>query len=844
MGNEPAVQIPVPKPTPRRPVVPLALSLCAGVVCYPWLGGGVWLALAVVATVAAWGCRRWWIGSVFLLVAVAAAGGALARCEFERFRADEIALLSTDSPRLGFFEVELTDDPAVVSGQFGLLRELPPKQVVSADVRAVKLWSGWSPASGHVLLQIDGVHPRLSAGQRVRVFAELQRPAAPANPGQFDWSAFYRQQRVLVTLTVPHVQNVTLIGEPAPSLRFRLRREALWLLAAGFPQVHALEAALLSSLLLGDREAVLRQEWPVLQQAVVAYQLSVSGLHVALLGAAVWFACRLMRWRPVVSLLVATGLSLGYAAVAIPSFSGMRAVLAAVLVAAAVLLRRSLDRFQLLATVGLLIVLWQPLDVFTLGLQLSAAVVLAVALLLPAVERWWIARQNLHERLAPQQHLTRWQKRRRWLAKRLWQTAVVGVIAWLAVLPVAVTEFGLLNPWAPIIGTALLPLVLICLAAGVMKVVFTLAWPIGAAVWAAGATVPVGWVRRLAEWVATLPGSSVAVHAPPGWMIPLYYALLLLPLLPTRWIAGRRRWALRVAPAVGVLGVLVVPSPGPGAGPATGLRVTLLSIGAGQCAVVQPPGNASALMIDAGSSTVNDVVRTVVAPYFRAQGITRVEQIFLSHGDYDHISAAGAIAAAYGTREVYISTHFRPNAVANMPDQALLSEFDGMGLVPRLISRGDTVDLGGGVKLAVLWPPADGELNSNNAGLVLRVTYAGRSVLFPADIQDPAFAGLLVHPAELRSDVLVAAHHGSSETLTPAFLRAVAPRFIVSSNASRLTVKQKVFDRMVGSTPLYRTSEFGAITVTISPSGEIALETFRRPESGLTRFSGSVSPTR
>jgi beta-lactamase superfamily II metal-dependent hydrolase len=74
--------------------------------------------------------------------------------------------------------------------------------------------------------------------------------------------------------------------------------------------------------------------------------------------------------------------------------------------------------------------------------------------------------------------------------------------------------------------------------------------------------------------------------------------------------------------------------------------------------------------------------------------------------------------------------------------------------------------------------------------------------------------------------VLVAPHHGSSEDLTPAFLAAVQPQMILSSNFGRLTNKQKRFETMVGRTPLYRTPECGAITVTIHKDGTISVSTF------------------
>jgi competence protein ComEC len=106
------------------------------------------------------------------------------------------------------------------------------------------------------------------------------------------------------------------------------------------------------------------------------------------------------------------------------------------------------------------------------------------------------------------------------------------------------------------------------------------------------------------------------------------------------------------------------------------------------------------------------------------------------------------------------------------------------------------------------------------------LSYAGRTVLFPADIQLDAMRELLKSPGQLKADVLVAAHHGSSELTTPAFVSAVDPKFIISSNGSPLSEKQKQFEEMIGSRPLYRTSNCGAITLHIRPNGAIAVETF------------------
>jgi competence protein ComEC len=257
-------------------------------------------------------------------------------------------------------------------------------------------------------------------------------------------------------------------------------------------------------------------------------------------------------------------------------------------------------------------------------------------------------------------------------------------------------------------------------------------------------------------------------------------------------------------------------------GPVT---ITFLSVGAGQCAVVRTP-DGHADFVDDGSSTISDVAKAVVIPWMREERCSIVDRILLSHGDFDHISATADIFAAYRQPTVYTTPHFARHAVGNIPAEALLKTLADAGKSPSLLHEGEHLDLGGGAGVDVLWPPVKCAMNSNNCGMVLKLTYAGATVLFTADIQEPAERELLKHRDELKADVLVAPHHGSAEDTTGAFIGAVKPRFIVASNAEKLTHKQRVFDFLAQSFALYRTSRCGAIDVVIEDDGRISIKTF------------------
>jgi competence protein ComEC len=394
-------------------------------------------------------------------------------------------------------------------------------------------------------------------------------------------------------------------------------------------------------------------------------------------------------------------------------------------------------------------------------------------------------------------------------------------------MPLIAYHFGQLNSWAVPAGVVLLPLTVVALYAGVGKIVLTLFWPSGAHFWAMVAAVPIVCMRHLIERLDRFPGASIAV-SPPIWLLTVYYGLILLFFVPIRvklW-----RWLTRMASMAACAALLLLPNvagglPTSGAAPREPLRITLVSVGAGQCAVVRPtPGHA--IFIDVGSDTVSDVGRALVLPWLRAEHCGNVDKILLSHGDFDHISAAAEVFQNYDEPTVYTSPHFARHAVGNFPATSLLHVLQSAGRPPTIIHQGDHVDLGNGAAIDVLWPPVNCNMNSNDCGLVLKLKFAGETVLFPADIQVAPERELLKHPELLRADVLVAPHHGSAETTTAAFIRAVHPKYILASNAEKLTHKQRIFDTIAEDYPLYRTSRCGAIDLTIETSGQIDIQTF------------------
>jgi competence protein ComEC len=809
--------------------LPAAICLIAGIALHPVAPTGPmqWLAVAVIFAAAA---ALGFVGDVPLLIALICTGIAAAQLETFYFPSNHIALFTGDEPQLAMVQVRL-DEAAHSSGTDGS-RHVSPKVDFVATVLRIRTWSGWVPATGQMRVSIGQPIDALNEGDRVELVGAIQRPPLAANPGQMDWARIERLQRIATDMHVTHASAVRRLAAHSPGFLPIIRQKARRWLASGFSPPAAVDESVLSALVFGDHEEALHPVAEDFRRAGLAHLLASNGLRIAVLAAGIYLLATLASFSPRRRIWITVSAVAAFAFLTVPAAQAIRPVLLCVTVAVATAGRRIVDSVQILSVAAIIILLASPLTLYSAGFQLGFAAVLGLMLFSGPVAAWLSEWEDPHRRFAGALLLRRpWQRILRSAGDALRRSFAAALVAWLIVIPIVAFHYEQFNPWAIPLGICLAPLVFLTMVSGFLKILLTAIVPALGVQWAPVAALPADLLARAVAFCSKIPGGNLAVTTPSPAALFLYYALLCAPaLVRLKWFgqwtqSALRRWGARCAPACAGIVLLLMPLDRGPLPPDGALRVTLLSVGAGQCAVVEAPDN-RVYLFDCGSSTLSDALRECLEPFLRHEGREHVDVICLSHGDFDHISAAAGAYREFGVNAVWISPFFRQHAHESVTAGSLLEMLDDSGDSPKIICRGGRIDLGKGAELSVLWPPSSGTFTSNNAGLVMRLTYAGRSILFPADIQAPPERELLKTPGELTSDVLVAPHHGSFEESTGDFVRAVHPRFIVSSNSNRLSGKQRSFDDLPSAQPLYRTNRCGALVITISQEGNLKLDGF------------------
>ena len=196
----------------------------------------------------------------------------------------------------------------------------------------------------------------------------------------------------------------------------------------------------------------------------------------------------------------------------------------------------------------------------------------------------------------------------------------------------------------------------------------------------------------------------------------------------------------------------------------------------------------------------------MVVPYLRAIGVGKLDALVVSHKDKDHSGGAASVREAVPVARVLSS----------------LAELVGERCVAGQNWEWD------GVRFSILHPDADDyqrkTTKTNALSCVVRVAAAGSSVLLPADIEADNEKALIARASSLRSDVLLAPHHGGAASSTPEFIAAVGAREVVFSAGYRNAFKHprpEVLARYAASRH-WRTDRDGAIRIVLGSAAEVS----------------------
>ena len=212
--------------------------------------------------------------------------------------------------------------------------------------------------------------------------------------------------------------------------------------------------------------------------------------------------------------------------------------------------------------------------------------------------------------------------------------------------------------------------------------------------------------------------------------------------------------------------------------------LNMLDIGQGDCFVVND-GNGNIYISDCGSTTIDEVGKKRLLPFLKSKGWNRVDTIFVSHMDKDHVNGVNDLLECpeIAIGRVVISESYKSGRL----NCGELEELKALAYKRKVnifyMKKGDEIRHGE-ISFKCIYPAGNEIIeDQNEASIVMRMDYRSLSVLFTGDIASSTEEQVinLTDKSILDCDILKVCHHGSKNSSSPNFLKEVNPKLYLVS---------------------------------------------------------------
>lgn len=639
-------------------------------------------------------------------------------------------------------------------------------------------------------------------GSRIQITGQFEPFSNATNPGQFDLAQYYETLGIGGRLKKAQILAVSEEFSMVKEKLFKLREYWKEYLFECFPEK---EASILSAMLLGDKSGVDSEIKELYQDNGIVHILSISGLHITLIGMSLYRLLRRMGC-PVPIAAILGGLLLGlYGVMTGLGVSSIRAIGMYLIRMLGEILGRTYDMMTALGVMALVMLAGRTAYLNNGGFLLSFGSICGIGLVLPRLEG--DAEKNpVKKAIMP------------------------GLSITLFTLPIQLKLYYEIPVYSIFLNMLVLPFM------GTVMVVGMAVMMIPGIQWAG---LPDVLILRGYEWLCTLfgslPGHTWNPGAPDTWQIVVYYVLLLLALQIRKLATGRdsgeaRASANRLQKVVKwrsewiliIAGIVILSIQFP-----KELSVTFLDVGQGDCICVRT--GEETYLFDCGSSSERNVAENILIPYLKQEGIKHLDAVFVSHPDNDHISGILELLENGYEEGIEVERLILPDIgekrrEEELKELLLAAEQATGGSVPVAFMGKGAVWQSRKVSFICLHPGSESaDLDTNAYSQCFLIKYGKFTMLLTGDVEEDGEKQLLETLTEMGVkdiSLLKAAHHGSRYSTSQEFLERLSPTVAVIScgrDNSYGHPHEEVLERLEqAGTIIYMTPRTGAVEMDVS----------------------------
>lgn len=641
-------------------------------------------------------------------------------------------------------------------------------------------------------LQRHQLYEKLNPGNKIFLTGIYQKGRDQRNPGEFDYNKYLNSKGITGLFISYNTDSVNIVDQKRNVFKtflFKTRKS----IDKVIHDLHQPETAgLLRGLILADRSEIDFETKNDFINSGVIHILAVSGLHVGyLLLIFILIFGRFGIYSR--SILTIIGLIIFMLITGVPP-SVFRATLMAIIIILTILFNRSTNIINSVFIAAVIILVFNPSEIYNPGFQLSFAAVLSIAIIYPKIQKTIYGL-----------HLSK-----KWLEYILLFLGV-SLSAQIGTIPFTLAYFSKLSLIALFTNLIVIPAVGAIIGIGFITLL-TGALSYSVAIYFAAANdLITKLLTDFIKYTGKLSFSFLWIRDYSLYDSIIFYAVLFLLFLI---LARIDRSYLKILSIIIAFIAIVFLSKLDDKKLLSDdkLNVLMIDVGQGDSFLIKFPNGKTAL-IDAGEANpFIDNGERIIIPLLDYLGVDKIDYGFISHLDLDHYG--GFVSLLHQNK---IGEIFRPKPDSSDKSIRLEKYLDKLK-IKRSDYHLDSLRIGNTI-IAIFNDASNkffDNLSSNDKSGFMKVVYGKTSFLFVGDAEIPAeYYYLQKYKEELDSDVLKVGHHGSITGSTEAFLNAVSPKIALVSAGIKNKFKHPseiVLQRLKKfNSKIYRTDLLGAV---------------------------------